>query len=169
VAFKPNDYEFTITTPFRANGGVAVTLGKNGFVTGDVEYVGYGQARLRPTEDDVDSDDFFSDQNSDIRSLYKSTVNLRFGAEGRFDIFRVRAGYARYGNPYKSSANSGQGQNFYTGGVGIRQGSFFIDAAAAYTTFDQYYAPYTISNQLEPVVQVNNTRFTTTLTAGITF
>jgi hypothetical protein len=170
VAFPTNDYAYALTTPFRANGGVAVTLGKHGFVTGDVEYVGYGQARLHNDSQNANGDNYsFTTENNDIQNRYQSTVNLRVGAEGRFDVFRVRLGYARYGDPYKADTNNERVQNFYTGGLGLRQGNFFLDAAAVYTTMDQLYTPYSLDNGLQPVIKVNNTRFTTSVTAGLTF
>ena len=163
------DFTYNLTTPFRANGGTAVTLGKHGFVTGDVEYVGYGQARFRTETPNADDDAAFAIENSNIQARYKSTVNVRVGAEGRFDVFRARLGYARYGDPYKADTNNERVQNFYTAGVGLRQGNFFLDAAAVYTTLDQLYTPYSLNNGLQPVIKVNNNRFTTSLTAGITF
>ena len=164
------DYAYNLTTPFRANGGVALTLGKYGFVTGDVEFVGYGQARLNNDAEDANGDDYsFSAENNDIKTRYQSAVNLRFGAEGRFDIFRARLGFARYGDPYKADAGFDRAQNYYTGGLGLRQGNFFIDAAAVYTSFNQIDVPYDLENNLQPVVKVNNNRFTTSLTAGFTF
>ena len=162
-------YAYTITTPFRANGGVAYTLGKHGFLTGDVEYVGYSQARLNNDDQNANGDDYsFAAENSDIKASYKNTVNLRFGAEGRFDVFRVRLGYARYGNPYKADTNGERAQNFYTAGAGLRQGNFFLDAAAVYTTFNQLSTPYSLDG-LEPTIKTNNNRYTTSLTAGFTF
>ena len=162
-------FTYNLTTPFRANGGAAITLGKYGFVTGDVEYVGYGQARLRTETPNVDDDAAFAIENSNIQTRYKSTVNVRFGAEGRFDIFRARLGYARYGDPYKADTNNERVQNFYTAGLGLRQGNFFLDAATVYTTLAQLYTPYSLPNGLQPVINVNTNRFTTSLTAGLTF
>ena len=174
VETVPNDYAYTITTPFRANGGAALTLGKHGFLTGDVEYVGYGQARLHNDSQDDNGDDYsFSYENTDIRNRYQSTVNLRFGAEGWFDVFRVRAGYARYGDPYQADTNNERAQNFYTAGLGLRQGSFFLDAAGVYSTFDQSYNPYHVSNatgaDIAPLIKTNASRYTTTVTAGLVF
>lgn len=169
VSRPTNDYDYALTTPFRANGGVALTLGKHGFLTGDVEYVGYGQARLHSTPQNANGDDYsFAQENSDIQNQYQSTVNLRFGAEGRFDVFRVRLGYARYGDPYKADTNNERVQNFYTAGAGLRQGNFFLDAAVMYTTYDRLYTPYNLGG-LEPLIKVNNTRYTTAVTAGVTF
>ncbi|SFQ76572.1 OmpP1/FadL family transporter [Hymenobacter arizonensis] len=167
VAFDPNDYEYALNSPLRANGGLAYTIGKLGFITGDVEYVGYGRARFANT-DDVGSQ-IITDENNAIKTRYQSALNLRLGAEGRFDIFRARLGFARYGSPYKTDTGSERAQNFYTGGIGMRQGNFFIDAAAVYTTFNQIYTPYSLVNGLQPVVNVSNNRFTTSVTAGVTF
>jgi hypothetical protein len=170
-----NQYAYTITTPFRANGGVAVTIGKYGFLTGDIEYVGYQQARLdsNPSNTLGDNADFSAD-NAYIQQNYAKAVNLRFGGEARLDIFRVRLGYARYGSPYTASSVLNQAannlaQNYYTGGLGLRTGSFFMDVAGVYTRYNTYYSPYTLDNASEPVVQVKNDRFTTTVTAGFTF
>ncbi|MBH8559560.1 OmpP1/FadL family transporter [Hymenobacter negativus] len=170
VSLPVNDYAYTITTPFRANGGVAYTLGKHGFLTGDIEYVGYGQARLHNDSQNANGDNYsFATENSDIQARYKNTVNLRFGAEGRFDVFRLRLGYARYGDPYKADTNNERLQSFYTAGAGLRQGNFFLDAAVVYTTVDQLYTPYSLNNGLQPVIKVNGNRYTTNITAGITF
>lgn len=170
VSLPTNDYAYTITTPFRANGGLAYTLGKHGFLSGDIEYVGYGQARLRNDSQNANGDNYsFATENNDIQARYKNTVNLRFGAEGRFDVFRLRLGYARYGDPYKADTNNERVQNFYTAGAGLRQGNFFLDAAAVYTTVDQLYTPYSLNNGLQPVIKVNSNRYTTSITAGITF
>ena len=174
VSRPVNDYDYTLNTPFRANGGVAVTLGKHGFVTGDVEYVGYQQARLHNDPNRANGDDYtFTDENADVQRLYQNTVNLRFGAEGRFDVFRVRAGYARYGDPYKADAGNERAQNFYTAGLGLRQGSFFIDAAGVYSTFDQSYTPYHVYDgkgiDIAPLIKTNASRYTTTVTAGLIF
>ncbi|RZK33068.1 MAG: hypothetical protein EOO57_13965 [Hymenobacter sp.] len=167
-------YAYTITTPFRANGGVAVTIGKYGFVTGDIEYLGYQQGRLDSNPSNTLGDNYdFAAENATIKQQYTNAVNLRFGGEARLDIFRVRLGYARYGSPYNSNYASatatGLAQNYYTAGLGLRQGNFFVDVAGVYTKFNTYYSPYLLNDYSEPVVKVDNTRFTTTLTAGFTF
>ena len=165
------DYGYTINTPYRANFGVAITLGKHGFITGDAEYVGYQQARLHNAPNDTNGSDYaFDQENADIQNQLGDAVNLRVGAEGRFDVFRVRAGYARYGDPYKANHNGEGVQNFYTLGAGLRQGNFFLDAAAVYTTFNQFYTPYALANaNLHSNIKTTATRYTTSVTAGILF
>jgi|GEM_PF-73481 len=171
VSFADNVYDYSLTTPFRANGGAALTIGKIGFLTGDIEYVGYNQARLSDASSDTNYQQYYSfgQENSDIRARYQSAINLRFGGELRYDVFRLRAGYARYGDPYRVDDGTSRVQNFYTAGAGLRQGSFFLDAAVVYQTFNQSYTPYTIGSNLEPLIKVNNNRYTTSITAGVTF
>ncbi|MFD1870835.1 OmpP1/FadL family transporter [Hymenobacter bucti] len=170
-----NQYAYNITTPFRANGGVAVTIGKYGFITGDVEYVGYQQARLDsdPSNNLGDNADF-SDVNADVQRSYAKAVNLRVGGEARLDIFRVRLGYARYGSPYSATTVLNQSatnlaQDYYTAGLGLRTGSFFFDVAGVYTRYNTYYSPYTLVSASAPVVQVSNDRYSGSVTAGFTF
>ena len=162
-------YVYSLTTPFRANGGIAVTLGKHGFVTGDIEYVGYQQARLSSDPSNANGDNYsFSGENQTINTAFQNAINLRFGTEVRFDIFRIRAGYAHYGDPYRNLAIDGS-QQFYTLGAGFRQNKFFMDIAGVYTTFNQLYSPYTLYNGKQPVINVKANRYTTTVTAGFTF
>ncbi len=169
-----NQYAYKITTPFRANGGVAVTIGKYGFLTGDIEYVGYQQARLNSDPNNTLGDNAsFASTNAYIAQTYDKAINLRFGGEARIDIFRVRLGFARYGSPYNkayvNSSFTNLDQNYYTAGLGMRQGNFFLDLAGVYTRYNTYYSPYLLNDYTEPVIQVQNSRFTTTLTAGLTF
>lgn len=165
-----NEYTYTITTPFRANGGLALTLSKYGFVTADAEYVGYGQARIDndPNSDSRAKTDF-STQNAAIRTQYGNALNLRFGAEGRFGVFRIRAGYAHYADPNRDNTNLDRSQRFYTAGLGLRQKSFFLDVAEVYTAYNQSYSPYSLVSKAEPLVSIANARYTTTVTAGFIF
>ena len=168
----PGAYDYIITTPFRANGGLSVVLGKYGFISGDVEYVGYGQARLSSDPNSANGDNSsFADQNQDIQRLYRSTLNYRVGAEGRFSVFRARLGYAYYGDPYQDPSNGrSSARSYYTAGLGLRQGNFFVDVAEVYNSYDSYYSPYYFKKGQEPpVVALTNSKFTTGVTAGLTF
>ncbi|TGE26508.1 OmpP1/FadL family transporter [Hymenobacter metallicola] len=168
-ALDPGENNYALTTPFRASGGIAAIIGKHGFISGDVEYLNYSQARLSNDNSDpaLNSNIDFGDDNDNVQQLYQSAVNVRLGGELRFDIFRLRAGYARYGDPYKNSTFD-RTQNFFTGGVGIRQNNFFVDVAGVYHTSKRFYSPYTL-NENTPVVSVDANRYTTTVTAGWTF
>ncbi|GAB2795204.1 hypothetical protein HNQ93_002970 [Hymenobacter luteus] len=169
--FPAEDLAYTVTSPFRATGGVAVVLGKNGFLSADAEYVNYGQARLgydRNTTAVTPGD--LGPANDAIRGQYQSAVNLRVGGELRLDVFRLRAGFAHYGDPYKNTSTANRAQTFYTGGVGLRQKNFFLDVAGVYGSGKQVYTPYELANPARtPRIVVDDNRFTTTLTAGFNF
>ncbi|WBO84261.1 OmpP1/FadL family transporter [Hymenobacter yonginensis] len=166
VSTGTTPFDYLLTSPFRASGGVTAVIGKYGFISGDVEYVNYSQARLNTAENQVDND--FGPDNTAIKGLYQSAVNVRVGGELRLDVFRLRAGYARYGDAYRQS-DFDRTQNYYTGGAGIRQNNFFLDVAGVYGTSKRFYSPYTLSTNNTPVVSVDASRFTTTVTAGFLF
>ncbi len=169
IALPGGQYAYTLTTPFRANGGAALTLGKHGFVTADLEYLGYQQARFSGNPNDANGDDYsFTSENQTISQAYQNAINVRLGGEARLDIFRLRAGYAHYGDPYRTSTLD-RAQEFYTAGVGFRQSNFYLDVAGVYTTYKQLYSPYSLVGGQQPLISVNANRYTTTVTAGFTF
>lgn len=145
----PSDFEYTLTTPFRASGGVSFFLGKNGFVSGDVEYVAYNNAKLGRE---------LSGFNSDISTNYQPTVNVRLGGEYRQEIYRVRGGVAFFGDPYKDAFdNLDRTRMAFTGGVGVRLPSFFVDLAVVHSRYKSGYTPYTLENPaFEPSATIQN-------------
>ena len=160
----PGEYEYRLTTPTRVTGGVAVIAGKYGFFSGDVEYVDYTRARLR---DDADNA-VFQGSNNDISSLYRSAVNVRLGAEGRFDIFRVRGGFALYGDPYENSTYDRK-KTFLTAGVGIKQANYFFDLALVNSAYNSVYSPYVLEVDPAPVVITKNRNNNLLFTLGMNF
>lgn len=153
VRTDPGEYSYTLTTPMRLNGGVAFILGKNGFISGDLEYVDHTKARLN---DESDSD-VFRGTNDKISSEFKPAVNFKIGAEGRFDVFRVRAGYALMGDPYKTSTFDRK-QSFITAGAGIKQNDYFVDLAFVNSSANSVYSPYTLNDVADQPVVNNKSR-----------
>ena len=63
----PVQYTYRLTTPFRANGGVAVFLSKYGFISADVEFVDYSKTKFHEQEDEYGSSgNYFSNVNNII-------------------------------------------------------------------------------------------------------
>ena len=162
-----SNYSYSVTTPFRANGGVAVLLGKYGFLSGDLEYVNYNQARLN-SNSSSGGNYSFANENQAVRDQYQSALNLKLGAEARYALFRARLGYAHYGDPYKTN-DFDRSQSYYTAGLGVRQNGFFLDVAGVYNTSNRYYSPYALVDGSQPVISVDANRFTASVTAGVTF
>ncbi|KAA9331859.1 OmpP1/FadL family transporter [Adhaeribacter soli] len=165
-------FEYNLTTPFRANGGLAYFIGKYGFVSADIEYVDYGDARFSFSDDNPYGYDpgtkYFRAQNSRISSTYGSALNYRVGAEARFDVFRVRGGFAYYGDPYKTS-NVERNRKYFTGGIGLKESNYFIDAAYVFSKYNSYYSPYSLNDNSQPVINTDNNNSSFVVTAGFNF
>ena len=171
----PTKVVYDSTLPFRATGGATLLLGRYGLLTGDVEYVGYSQARFKTTDGSFDTS--ISEGNSAIPTIYKNAVNVRVGAEGNFSILRARLGYARYANPYLNSTLN-RAQYYYTAGLGIRTKSYFVDLAGVYLSTKDRYQPYALAGaemstpmnrRVSPTADITNNRFTASLAVGFMF
>ena len=156
------NFNYSITTPFRAMGSVAFVINKFGLLNAEYEYVNYRNAHLNS------SPNVFTDVNKYIRDQYVSAGNLRIGGEVRIDPIAFRAGYALYGSPYKSGLNKDAGRNSYTAGIGFRKNFFFIDFAFVLnkrTDYSYLYDP----NFNNAVVKNNYTSSSYVFTFGLRF
>lgn len=136
------EYNFSLTTPMRAIGSIAVQVGQYGTIGADYEFVDYSEARLRA------KDYKFFDENDNIQAKYTATNNIRIGAEAALGLFSLRGGYAIYGSPYKSGINDGK-KTVISGGFGIIDEGYFIDFAYAYSISNEDYYLYNY-NVLNP-------------------
>ncbi len=163
----PGQFNYRLTTPLRANGGIAVFISKYGFITADVEYVNYGSSRFN--DEEGNNTTYFSDKNDIIASTYKSAINYSLGAEGRYDVFRLRAGYAESGDPFRNVGFDGKVKN-YTLGAGIRLQNYYLDAAYISSTGNSRYSPYTFSDGAgAPIVDIDQKQNTVMVTLGYNF
>lgn len=156
---------YSLRTPMRVSGGATFFVGKNGFITADVDYVDYSTNLLNSLDFDPAGD------NQEIRFLYGQTVNYRLGGEYRYDIWRLRGGYGYYGDPFADSDFDRSSQQ-YTGGVGVRLKKMYVDLAYSSMRFNQLYNSFpVIENGLNfgPFTEVKNTINTGTLTVGFNF
>ncbi|NDK56437.1 OmpP1/FadL family transporter [Pontibacter fetidus] len=169
AAEMPGEFSYSLTTPFRANTGLAVFLGKYGFVTADAEFVDYSNMRFSEDEDGSGFGSYFSGVNSRINETYKSAMNYRIGAEGRYEVFRLRGGYAISESPYKNSAFDAK-TNTLTLGAGVRLQKYYADVAYARTTGNSLYSPYTFANgEGNPIVDLDNKQTNVMFTVGMNF
>ncbi|WP_299818758.1 hypothetical protein [uncultured Pontibacter sp.] len=165
----PGEFTYSLVTPFRASVGAAGFIGKYGFITADVEFVNYSNIKFSESEDDFAStSDYFNDVNSRISNTYKSAVNYKIGAEGRVDVFRVRAGYAHTGDPYKNASFDG-GINSFTAGAGIRLKNYSADLAYVRSVGNSRYSPFVLQNGDQPVIDIEEKQSTVMLTFGYNF
>lgn len=157
---------FQLNSPLRIGGGGTIFLGKNGFISADIDWVDYSAARINSNNFNEGPD------NEAIRSLYTSTINYRFGAEGRIDIFYIRAGYAHFGDPFVNNTLDRSTQQI-SGGVGVRVKNFNIDFALVNQKFNSVYQSYQYldsqNNNIGPITNIENNILNGILTLGLSF
>lgn len=145
------DGDYSLLTPFRTSLGASIFIGKHGFLTGEVEYVDYGSARLGSPSF---ADDLREDNNT-IKALYQSVLNFKGGAEIRIDPIRIRGGVALYGDPIDDL--EAQDLMIYSGGIGYMTRNFAFDLVVSYRSFDNTYSPYQFADsRFTPRAEVNN-------------
>ncbi|MDP4281321.1 MAG: hypothetical protein Q8867_04150 [Bacteroidota bacterium] len=156
------DYDYEMTTPFRAIGSLAFIIGKYGLISGEYEYVNYKSARFHDDNDDG----YFHDVNQEIRDSYVSPLNVRVGTEWRIGNFRVRGGFGYYGSPYKNGGSLGE-QTVISGGAGYRGQHFYIDAAYVWSGLKDNYYLYNYTG-MNPAT-LNSYTHSAVVTLGIRF
>lgn len=149
----PYNFNYTLVSPYHLNGGISLFFGKKGFVSADVEYIGYNRMRLNS-----DTDNFQGD-NQTIQNIYKGSMNYRLGAEFRHQNLRIRGGYAYYGDPVRSGVgNIDLSRQFITGGIGLKFESYFLDLGVVYSTQNVGNTRYSLSGTEPTIVsKLNNT------------
>lgn len=131
------EYNYEITTPFKAIGSLGFVIKQMGIISVDYEYVDYSTARLNGNDYD------FFDENQEVSNRYKATSNLRLGGEYHIGPVFFRAGYALYGSPYVSGEpNEDMVYTAVSGGLGYRTSGFYIDLGVVKSGFDQKYYIY---------------------------
>ncbi|MCP9767442.1 hypothetical protein EGI22_05930 [Lacihabitans sp. LS3-19] len=140
----PNDFNYKITSPLRANIGLSAFLPKKmGVVSIDAEYVGYSMMNIKDKQDLSWS----NDQKRGVQSEFKDAINIKAGGELRFGKARVRAGLNYLGDPRKNNqAYNSKSALVGTFGAGIRNNKFFADISYSRTSKQFAFTPYTVSN-----------------------
>jgi hypothetical protein len=158
---------YTITSPMRLNAGVSYFFNKNGFISGDIEWVDYSKAKIRS------NDGNYSLDNQEIAGMYRSVINYRIGGEYRAGIFRFRAGYNYLSDPMANHSDNQLAINTYSSGLGLRKKAFYVDFGYLYSTTKGSRAPYTIDPALEigptPVADINYTQSRLVFSFGFLF
>lgn len=161
--------DYRLRTPYKLNGGLAVTLNKFGLLTGDIEYVDYSSIRYF-NNDKVDQ----NQNNAKIRDRYQGNMNFRAGAEVKLSSIMLRGGINYTGSPYKNL-------NFTTttlsAGLGYRIDKMYFDLTYQNFTQNSESTPYEISLNYPdvqatgtgPIASLKNQRNSVFLTIGSRF
>ena len=135
VESDPSQKRFNILTPWRYQLNVATILSNFAVVNIDMEYVNYSSCQILPNSDYQDATDYASE-------AFKNNINIKGGAEFRLGFLYLRGGIAYYGSPYKEEYlsefnKSHLGTMSYSGGIGFRARSFYMDGAYTFMKLPQ--------------------------------
>jgi hypothetical protein len=134
------DY-YKFSEPWRANFGLAYTLGKLAVLSVDYELCDYSVMKFKRNGFD-DERDYFVDLNQEIKDTFGTSHMLRAGLEVKpTEMFALRAGYGRTTAPDLIELPATQNVSF---GLGFNSNrSFFADIACRYAfASDEYFMPY---------------------------
>ncbi len=165
-------FEYKLYTPFKAQGGISVQVGKMGIIAADIEYQDYGNLKLK--ENDYMTD--FSGDNDDIKQIYRSVVNVKLGGELRLNNFAVRLGGGYYPSPMETTGTSNFSYtstipNAYTeltSGLGYRTEHFFVDFGFSWLSHEEKYNLYT-ANESDNVANLKQNEYRFLTTFGVRF
>ncbi|MDG1572224.1 outer membrane protein transport protein [Robiginitalea sp. M366] len=128
--------DYTVKTPGKWTGSVALVFGKQGLVSFDYDYQDFSKAQLRPT-----SDPSFSSENEFISQELGGASGFRLGGEYRIEQVSLRGGYRFRQSPYQNNSAWGDLQG-YSGGIGYSWGPNRLDLAYTRTEQDVSEALY---------------------------
>ncbi len=158
---------YGLNTPLKIGGGATFFIGKNGFISADVDWVDYSAAKINSNDFDEGPD------NEVINDIYASTINFRIGGEAKLDIFRLRAGYAYFGDPYTNSPGYDQSTQQISGGFGVRINAFSIDFSMVNQQYNALYRSYQVLDEngvnYGPLTELENSITSGILTFGFNF
>jgi len=166
------NYKYKLLTPMKLIGSLAILSKNYGFISIDYEWLDYGQALFDFNSANIKEEIIESGINEAIDEKYQPVSNIRIGAEGKMDIYRLRVGYAIYDSPLHPSIVTDGGDLKRTSisfGAGIREKEYFIDLAYVRTTSKEYFSPYDLEATVTPGVLNEITQNNILLTMGLKF
>lgn len=157
-------YDYNLTSPFRAVGGMSFTIKNFALISVDYEFLDYSISRLRADNYD------FNRENDAIESAYVASHNLKIGAEYKIGLLAIRGGYSYSTSPFASDQlNSENNIMTYSGGIGLRTKGFFFDMSYQYKSNSEKYLLYEGFNLDSPESTINTTRHSVLATIGFRF
>ncbi len=172
-----NSLEYDLQTPwhFLLSGSYifpgAVTDGKMGFITTDIEYVANKSSRFSfPLDDNGNQPDnsYFDPLNNTIKSYYRNTLNFRLGGEFKVNEMAYRIGSSYSTNPY-SSGDLKANRTTFSGGIGYRKKGIFIDLTYVEAITNDVNFPYRLANKDNLYAAVKQYTGSVIMTLGFKF
>lgn len=152
---------YTIQTPAKLTGSMAVIFGKNGLLSFDYGYQDFSTAELRPQ-----SDPNFQTVNNDIANQLGAVSTYRLGGEYRIANISLRAGYRFEQSPYANTDTIGD-LNSISGGIGYNFGGSRLDFSL--NRIDQQVNEQLLDTGLATPATIDRLRINATLSYTINF
>ena len=139
----PAPFTYNLITPLKASLSASTIFNKNILISGEYDLIDYSSAKYFTSD--------FENANKTIESIYQRTENLRVGAEINIKPFILRAGYAKYGSAF---ANKDFIRESFSYGIGINNGSYFMDIAYVLTQGKDEHLLYS-EDYIDPISLIN--------------
>ena len=152
---------YTIQTPSKLTGSMALIFGKNGLLSFDYGYQDFSNAELRPQ-----SDPSFQTVNNDISNQLGAVSSIRLGGEYRIAQVSLRGGYRFEQSPYVNTDTIGD-LNSISAGIGYNFGGNRLDFAL--NRIDQQVNEQLLDTGLITPATINRIRTNATLSYTINF
>lgn len=156
-------FDYQLSTPWRFSGGLGYLFGRSGFLSAELEFVDFRNARFGYDAQDQAAEDAI---NEDIDNLLTSTLQLRLGGEFNLEPFRLRGGFQ-----LRPSAVEGTDvtNTSYHAGIGFFRNGFFIDAAYVLQDRTREFSPYRTLFVPPQVIDLNELQHQVMVTVGFKF
>ncbi|MHA8085000.1 hypothetical protein U8695_05400 [Aquirufa antheringensis] len=144
-----NEFTYQFLSPMKVSGGFAYFFSKRGFLTADLEYVGFGGMKVYSAELGGSANQAFQTKyNGQISRNFEGALNVKVGSEIRVSpSISLRGGVAMFGSGYAQSYDTIDRNAFqFSGGIGYRKSTFYLDLIAIQRTQKDAYTPYTLKN-----------------------
>lgn len=152
--------EYRIVTPVVLSAGGSVQFRDLLVLSADLEYTDWTQMKFDTDNSELEA------ENRLIQRIYRSTFNIRSGAELTFWDWGliVRGGFVLNPSPYKDDPAEFD-QKYYTAGIGIElDEGVFLNAAYAFgewkTFRDNYTLPGMVASRTNEHIRTNNVNVT---------
>jgi len=162
------DFTYNLRTPLKGSFGASYIIAGQAILSADIDYIDYASMLFSaaPGNNDMAT---INDNNAAVKNNYQSAVNYRIGGEYKINTFSLRAGYGVNGSPYKTDTDGHFDTKIYSGGIGYRVSTYYIDLAYQRIQTKNNFSPYTLSNLSEPVADTDNVKNNVFLTVGFRF
>jgi long-subunit fatty acid transport protein len=123
--------DYTLKTPGKLTGSLAVLFGTKGLISFDYSYKDYSTTEFRPTNDPE-----FDFQNELISNELQAVSTFRLGGEYRISNWSLRGGYRYEQSPYTNGTTVSD-LTGYSAGIGYDFGTMKLDLAYTNASYQE--------------------------------